>query len=55
METVTIVVGIVLVLVIIGAVFGTYKSFHTKDCCCKDKNCSSGATQHCNIRKSKDN
>ncbi len=54
MEMATLFVGIVLVLVIVGAVIGTYKSFHTKDCCCKDKNCTSGVTQHCNIRKTKD-
>lgn len=55
METSTIIVSIVLVLVIFGAMLGTYRSFHSKDCCCKDKNCTSGTTQHCNIRKTKEN
>ncbi len=54
MEMATIVVGVVLVLVIIGALIGTYKSLGSKECCCNDKNCTSGVTGHCNIKKSKD-
>lgn len=54
MEAASIVVAVILVLIIIGAAYWTYKSLHTKSCCGSDKNCTAGATKHCSIRKEKD-
>lgn len=51
MNMVTIAVLVVLAIVVVFAAIGSYKNFQSEKCCCEDKNCTGGATRHCNIRK----
>ena len=54
MSTSTIIVAIILVIVIIFAIYGSYKTLHNERCCSDDKNCCCAETKHCSIRKEKD-
>lgn len=51
MNTVTIIVAIILVIVIGFAAWGSYRTLRTESCCDEDKNCCSCKTEHCSIRK----
>ena len=51
MNTVTILVGIVLVAVLALAAWGCIRNLRSDSCCCEEKNCKSCATCRCSILK----
>ena len=51
MNTVTILVGIVLIVIISLAAWGCIRNFRSDSCCCEEKNCKSCATCRCSILK----
>lgn len=51
MNAATLVVLAVVALVVVCAIFGCYKSIHSKSCCGGGKNCTCGQRKSCSIRK----
>ncbi|MCQ2079000.1 MAG: hypothetical protein MJZ38_02955 [archaeon] len=54
MNVTTLVVAMILILVIVLATYGSYKTMHSESCCDDDRNCTCCETAHCSIRKDRE-